>query len=160
MEQAQKRPNPEALPAMIGDLGYAVHGLAERLKAAAHPEYREQAEAFRRETAARGTPLPTTWEELEEASVLGTDILDRLTAYHETGDPAALDQVSRDRRDYVDADVPAAAAPPGGLAAAAADLEAEGCTVEVADLGAAEPRGRWRVTVTHPRWSRGAGGGP
>src|SRR5829696_473493 len=56
--------------------------------------------------------------------------------------------------------VPASAAPPGGLAAARADLEAEGCTVEVADLGAAAPRGRWRVTVTHPRWSRGAGRGP
>jgi hypothetical protein len=33
------------------------------------------------------------------------DILDRLTAYHETGDPAELDQGSRDRRDYVDTDV-------------------------------------------------------
>jgi hypothetical protein len=54
---------------------------------------------------------------------------------------------------------PAAAAPPGGLAAAAADLEAEGCTVEVADLGAAAPRRRWRVTVARPNWSRGAGGG-
>ena len=55
--------------------------------------------------------------------------------------------------------VPASAATPGGLAAARDDLEAEGCTVEVADLGAAAPRGRWRVTVTHPRWSRGAGAG-
>jgi hypothetical protein len=105
MEQAQKPPDPETLLAMIGDLGYAVHGLAERLKEAAHPEYREQAEAFRLELAARGTPLPTTWEELEAASVLGMDIIDRLTAYHETGDPAELDKGSRARRNHVDTDV-------------------------------------------------------
>jgi hypothetical protein len=55
--------------------------------------------------------------------------------------------------------IPASAAP-GGLAAAQADLEAEGCSVEVADLGASAPLGRWRVTVTHPRWTRGAGRGP
>jgi hypothetical protein len=105
MDQAQRPPNPETLLAMIGDLGYAVHGLAERLKEAAHPEYREQAEAFRLEMAARGTPLPTTGEELEEASVLGMDIIDRLTAYHETGDPAELEKLSRDRRNSVDTDV-------------------------------------------------------
>jgi hypothetical protein len=53
--------------------------------------------------------------------------------------------------------VPAAAAPPGGLAAAAADLEAEGCAVEVEDLGESDPRGRWRVAVTAPGWPGGAG---
>jgi hypothetical protein len=54
--------------------------------------------------------------------------------------------------------VPASASKPEGLDAARRALGAEGCAVTVEDLGDTDRRGRWRVTVTHPNWSRGAGG--
>jgi hypothetical protein len=54
--------------------------------------------------------------------------------------------------------VPASAPKPEGFDAARGALEAEGCTVTVEVLGATDRRGRWRVTVTHPKWWRGAGG--
>ena len=54
--------------------------------------------------------------------------------------------------------VPASAPEPEGLDAARRALGAEGCSVTVEDLGGADRRGRWRVTVTHSKWSRGAGG--
>jgi hypothetical protein len=53
--------------------------------------------------------------------------------------------------------VPETAPEAGRLPAAAADLEAAGCAVEVEDLGEADPRGRWRVTVTKPGWPSDAG---
>ena len=53
--------------------------------------------------------------------------------------------------------VPPTAPHPDGLEAAAAELEAGGCTVAVEDLGGADPRGRWRVTATKPDWQLGAG---
>jgi hypothetical protein len=53
--------------------------------------------------------------------------------------------------------VPAVAPRPDGLDAAAAEPEAGGCAVAVDDLGEADPRGRWRVTVTKPGWQLGAG---
>ena len=48
--------------------------------------------------------------------------------------------------------VPLSAPRPDGLEAAAAELEAGGCTVAVEDLGSADTRGRWRVTATKSGW--------
>jgi hypothetical protein len=53
--------------------------------------------------------------------------------------------------------IPATAPEAGRLTAATAELEAEGCAVEVEDLGESDPRGQWRVTVTAPGWPGDAG---